>query len=167
VSGSRWTVIRNNVIAAIKALPLYDPAIPVYALGVPPDIFGMGTRVALGVCLSQDIWLDVDSALSYYVDREAEMNIPIVILTTSEASPAGALEEAGMIDDLTAMILGTAVGPMTGPGLRSADVGVAGETGGVYLRSVTSTLVPGPDRALGAGGALAKVILMRTTSVPL
>jgi hypothetical protein len=163
----RLTTIRDNIVAAITALPGYNGT-PVFKLGIPHDLFWLGPRVAIGVCLSEEDYLHPDEGLGDRLDREAEMLIPICVLSTSEANVAAALEEdVTGIDDLSALILGSHHGPMAGPGLRSANVGVVGETGGVYLRAIKTTLIPDPKRSEGSGGALMKVILMRTTAVPL
>lgn len=166
MSGSRWTVIRDNIVDAIRALPLYDGT-PVFKLGIPNDIFLMTERRAIGVCLTEDEWMSIDLGLTDRLDQPAEMTIPIVLYATSEAAPAAALEEPGQLDDLTAMILGTNAGPWRGTGIRGVDVGVPGETGGVYLRAIRTTIIPDQMRAEGAGGALCKVIFFRTTVIAL
>ncbi len=166
MSGSRWAVIRQNIEQAIKQLPLYDGT-PVFQVGIPADLFNSQADTAIGVCVADDTWLDYDKGLSSYLDREAEMDIPIGIYNHSTASAAGVFMEDGAIDDLSALLLGTTAGPKKGPGIRSVDVGVPGETGGVYLRAIKSQVIPGPKRAEGSGGPLVKVILFRTTSVPL
>jgi hypothetical protein len=166
MAGSRFTAIRQNICNAIVALPGYDQSWPVYPLGIPADAFFLGVPTAIGVCLSKDRWIKPEDDIQMRIDQEAVMDIPIVFLGTSEASPAGALSEDEMIDDMVSTVLGTAMGPRAGPGIRSVDVGIPGECV-LYLMAIGSDLIPEKKRAEGSGGALAKVILFRTTSLAL
>ena len=165
--GRQWT-IRENIIAAIEALPNWPADVPVKMLGLPADAFHMELRTMVGVCLTDDSWTNVDTPIGDYVDQAAEMNIQIIVLTTSESGdPAGVFDpDDGQLDSLVGLILGSNQGGY-GPGLRSADVGVAGETAAVRLRAVRTQLIAEQKRAEGSGGALAKIIMMRTTTLPL
>lgn len=161
---SRQAAIRDNIVAAILALPDWPSDVPVEKIGIPQDCFRRGYRTMVGVCLTDDVFLNIDEGLDDPLDHEAEMDVQVVIYSTSEASPAGAFEpDDGRIDSLTSLILGSHR-PGYGPGLRSADVGVAGDTGAIRCRGVKSSLMADQARAEGAGGAIAKILNMRTTA---
>lgn len=164
---SRQATIRDNIVAAILALPNWPSDIPVLKLGIPQDAFRLGYRKLVGVCLTDDTWQNIDEGLADYLDKPAEVDIQIIIYATSEVSPVGAFEpDDGNIDGLFGLILGSNR-PGYGPGLRSANVGVPFDTGPVYCRAVKTNLIADQARAEGAGGALAKVINMRTTTLVL
>jgi hypothetical protein len=164
---SRQAAIRANIVAAILALPDWPLDVPVEKLGIPSDAFHMGHRTMVGVCLTDDAWRNLDEGLDDPLDHEAEMEVQIVVYSTSEASPTGALEpDDGNIDGLVGLILGSNR-PGYGPGLRSADVGAPFDVGAVRCRAVRTQLMAEQKRAEGSGGALAKIIMMRTTALPL
>lgn len=164
---SRQAALRENIVAAILALPSWPSDVPVLKLGIPQDAFRMGYRKMVGVCLTDDVWQDIDEGLGDFLDKEATVDIQIVVYSTSEATPTGALEpEDGDIDGLIGLILGSNR-PGYGGGLRSVNVGVPFDTGPVRCRAVKTHLVADQARAEGAGGALAKVINMRTTTLVL
>lgn len=161
--------IRDNVVAAILALPNWPSDVPVEKLGIPPDAFQRGYRTMVGVCLTDDTWTPqaITSGLGDYNDKESEIDLAIVVYSTSEASPSGALEsDDGMIDGLVTAILGSNRAGY-GPGIRAVDLGVAGVTGGLHLIAVKTQIVADAKRAEGSGGALAKVIMCRTTALAL
>ncbi len=161
---NRWKVIRENVAAAIQALPAVDGT-PVYQLGIPADILHMGARQAVGVCLTEDKWDRAARGIADYLDNPAEITIPVVIMSTSEYPPDSALTADGKIDDLTAAILGANLGDV-GQGIRVVNVGDE-TTGPVYLTAEKSEIVAEPKRAEGSGGALLKVITFVSTVLPL
>jgi hypothetical protein len=164
----RWSPIRINIVNGIKAIPGWPRDVEVRALGIPQDAFFQGWRRGVGVCLSaEDEWQSIDKGLNDRLDQPAEMNVPICIYSYSEASPAGALEARdGGIDTLASLLLGSNVTGYT-RGIRSVDIGIPFETGGVYLRAVKTQLIPEQKRAEGSGGGLVKVIMFRTTTLPL
>lgn len=163
----RLGTIRTNIVNAILALPGWPSGVPVEKLGIPHDVFFRGPRTMVGVCTTEEAWTDLEEGIGDYIDRMAEADVSVVVFSTSELSPAGALEvDDGNIDGLVSIILGSRVGGI-GPGLRSADVGVPGETGAVRCRAVKTQLIADARRAEGSGGGLAKVILFRTTALPL
>lgn len=161
---SKQATIRDNVVAAIKALPNWPADWPVEKIGIPQDLFYRGLRRAVGVCLTEDTWHSLDLGLSDPLDQPAEMDLVIVVYATSELSPTGALEpDDGGIDGIVGLILGSnAVG--YGAGLRSADVGVAFVTGGVRCRAVKTAVMADEHRSVGNGGGLAKLLFLRTTA---
>jgi hypothetical protein len=165
---SRQAVIRDNIVAAIKALPGWPPDVPVEKLGLPADAFHRDHRTMVGVCMTDEAWTSIDLGLGDPVDQPAEMNVQIIVYATSESGDPAAVfsPDDGNIDGLVSKILGSNV-PGYGPGLRNADVGVPGETGAVRLRAVRTQLIAEQKRAEGSGGALAKIIQMRTTALPL
>lgn len=141
--------IRDNIVAAILALPTWPAEVPVEKLGLPTDAFYRGYRRMVGVCLTEDEWHSLDLGLNDPLDQPATMELSIVVYSTSELSPVGALEpDDGMIDGLVGAILGSGRGGY-GPGLRSADVGVPGQTGAVRCRAVRTQLMADEKRALG------------------
>ena len=162
--------IRKNIAAAIRALSGWPPEVPVETLALAQDAFRREHRTMVGVTLTDDTWQHIDDGISDYLDRAAEIDVSIVVYSTSESggdSTTGVLDsDDGMIDGLVGLILGSSVGGY-GSGLRSVNVGIAGETGGVYLRAVKTQLMADQKRAEGSGGALAKIIMMRTTTLPL
>lgn len=164
---SKQAIIRDNIVAAILALPGWPSGVAVEKLGLPTDAFHRGHRTMVGVCLTEDVWNSLDLGLDDPLDQPSEMDVNIVIYSTSELSPAGALEpDDGNIDGLLSLILGSGAAGY-GRGLRTADVGVPFVTGGIRMRAVKTTLMADQKRAEGAGGAIAKILLMRTTAVPL
>jgi hypothetical protein len=164
---SRQASIRDNIVAAILALPNWPADVPVEKLGLPQDAFHRGYRTMVGVCLTDDTWQNIDEGLDDYLDKQAEIDVQIVVYSTSEGSPTGALEpDDGNIDGLIGLLLGSHR-PGYGPGLRSADVGAPFDVGAIRCRAVKTSLIADQKRAEGSGGALAKVIMMRTTTLPL
>jgi len=164
---SRQAALRENIVNAIKALPNWPSHVPVMKLGIPQDAFRMECRTMVGVCLTDEVWQNIDKGLGDYLDKEATVDVQIVVYSTSELMPSGALEpEDGNIDGLVGLILGSNR-PGYGTGLRSVNVGVPFDTGPVYCRAVKTNLVADQARAEGSGGGLAKVINMRTTSLVL
>jgi hypothetical protein len=161
---NRWSAIRDNVVAAIKALPGINGT-PVVKLGIPADLWKFGHREAIGVCITEDEWDVPARGISDFRDNPAEIHIPIVILATSEYPVESAFEDDGKIDDLTAALLGSNVGT-SGAGIRGVDVGTS-DTGAVYLVPVKSQIVPDKNRAEGSGGAIAKIIEFKSTVLPL
>ena len=161
---NRWSDLRDNVVAAIKALPGINGT-PVEKLGIPADAFRIERRELIGVCLAEDVWDVPMRGVGDYRDVPAEISFPIVVVATSEYPPASALEDDGKIEDLVAAILGSNVGDI-GIGIRGVNVGNS-TTGAVYLMAVKSQLVPDKSRAEGSGGKLAKIIEMKTTVLPL
>lgn len=158
--------IRQNVVNAILALPNL-PNIPVEMLLVYTDVFYRGYRTGIGVCAPTEDWLDVDKGLNDFLDRQAEMPFHIAVYSTSELSPTGALlPDDGQIDGLVSLILGSNH-PGYGRGIRNTDVGVAGVTGEVRCRAISSAIVADPKRAEGSGGGVAKILTMRTTTLAL
>lgn len=168
----RVGAIRTNILNAIKALPGWPTFVPVEKYALPQDVFRREQRTVVGVCLTDETWQEIEAPLGAGgdLDHQAEIDVSIVIYSTSESggdSTAGVLEaDDGMIDALEALILGSRVGD-AGPGIRQTDVGVPGETGAVYVRPVKTQLMADQKRAEGSGGALAKIIMMRTTTLPL
>lgn len=159
--------VRDNIVAAIKALPNWPASVPVEKVGFSADVFRRGHRCMVGVASTTDEWQSLNLNLGDAVDQPAEMDIEIVVYATSELSPTGALDpDDGNIDGLVSAILGSHRGGY-GPGIRNTDVGVPFQTGGVYCRAVKTYLIADQARAEGSGGALAKCILMRTTTLPL
>ena len=165
---SRQWAIRKNIVNAILALPGWPADVPVELLGLPADAFHRSHRTMVGVCVTDDTWLSPDSGIGDYVDQAAEMEVQIIVYSTSESGdPSGVFDpDDGNVDGLCGLILGGNSGEY-GPGLRSADVGVPGETAAVRLRAIRTQLIAEQKRAEGSGGALAKVIMMRTTTFPL
>jgi hypothetical protein len=165
----RQSVIRENIKNAILGLPDWPSDVAVEKVGLPADVFQMGRRTMVGVCITDDSWLSVDTPIGDYVDQAAEMNVQIIVYATSESGgeTSSVFEpDDGRIDTLVGLILGSNSGGY-GPGLRSADIGVPGETAAVRLRAVKTQLIAEQKRAEGSGGALAKIIMMRTTTLPL
>jgi hypothetical protein len=162
---NKWGAIRANVIAAIQALPGINGT-PVKALGIPADAFRLELREVIGVCLAEDEWDTAARGIADYRDNPATINVPIVILATSEWPPESAQSDDGKIEDLTAAILGSNTVGGPGPGIRGVNVGTS-ETGAVYLAAVKSQIIPDKNRAEGSGGAIAKVLEMRSTVLPL
>lgn len=162
---TRWGAIRDNLVAAIKALPGINGT-PVVKLGVPEDVWPLGMRDVIGVCLTEDDWLDIDEGISDYRDRPALITIPVVVKTTSEWPPESALNDGGKIEELCQAILGSNIGT-AGAGVRGVDIGLPGVTGGVYVRAVSSQIVAGQDRTPGSGGSICKVLTMKSTVLPL
>lgn len=168
---NRWSLLRANVVAALEAVvatavaPMND--LHVIPIGIPADLFYLGVREGIGVTMASDNWLNLDEGLTDYYDHEATMDLMICLLATSEQSPDGALTDDGKLDDMTELVLGSRVPAFASAGIRGTDVGAGLGIGAVRLRAVKSQLIPEQKRAEGSGGALAKVILMRTTSLPL
>ena len=161
---NRWSDIRDNVVAAIKALPNINGT-PVEKLGIPADLFRFGHRTAIGVCLAEDQWDRANHGIADYRDNPAEISVPIVILGTAEYPVEAALDGDGMIEELCAVVLGSNRGTV-GPGIRGVNVGTE-DTGPVYLEAEKSQIVPGKDRAEGSGGPLVKILEMKSTVLPL
>lgn len=167
VMPSITATIRDNIVAAIRALPGWPQEVPVEKLGLPQDAFFRGHRAMVGVCLTTDKWTSIDLGLGDNLDQPCEMDLQIVVYATSELSPAGALDpDDGNIDGLVGMLLGSNRAGY-GRGLRDVDVGVPSQTGAVRCRAVSTSLMADQKRAEGAGGAMAKVLSMRTTVVAL
>lgn len=164
-------MLRDNVVAALETLvasaapPLND--LRVVPVGIAADMFYLGVREGIGVTLASDVWLHLEQGLTDYYDHEAEMDIQLVLLATDESGPGNALSSPGKIDDMMELVLGSRVPAFTSAGIRATDVGAGIGLGAVRLRAVKSSIVPEQKRAEGAGGALAKVLLMRTTSMGL
>lgn len=160
---SRQSAIRENTVAAILAIPNWPDDVPVEKLGIPQDAFRRGYRTMVGVCLTDDVWTSIDLGLGDPLDQPATVDVQVIVYSTSEGSPSGALDaDDGRIDSLVGLLLGSNR-PGYGPGLRSADVGVPNDTGPIRLRAVKTAIMADQARAEGNGGALAKIINFRTT----
>lgn len=168
---SKTAQIRDNIRAAILALPDWPADVPVEKLLIPTDAFHRGHRMMVGVCLTEDSWQNLDLALNDFIDHEAMMEMTLVIYSTSESggdSTTGALEpDDGRIDGLLGILLGSHA-PGYGSGLRNVDVGIPGVTGSMHFRAVKTQLMADERRAQGvSGGAVAKLLFMRSTSFAL
>lgn len=164
---SRENTIRENIKTAILNLTNWPADVPVELLGFYTDVFYRGHLTAVGVCLTTDDWHNLEDGLNDFLDHEATIDVQIVVFSTSEIDPSGALKpDDGRIDALIELLLGSNR-PGFGAGIRTVDVGVPGVTGEVRLRAVHTLLVADPKRAEGSGGGLAKILTMRTTSLGL
>ena len=159
--------IRDNIVAAILAIQGWPQNMPVEKVAFMTDVFYRQHRAMVGVAMTEDRWTSIDYSLSDPLDQPATIDLNVVVYATSELSPTGALEtDDGNIDGIVSLILGSNRPGFT-KGLRAVDVGMAFTTGGVYCRAVKTFLVADQRRSEGSGGAMAKVILMRTTTLPL
>ncbi len=152
------------MVAAIKALPGINGT-PVVPLGIPADAYRLGFRKVIGVCMAEDAWDEKGLDIGEFRDAPANIYMPIVVLATSEYPPESAQSDDGQIEDLTAAILGSNVGSV-GPGIRGVNVG-SPDTGIVRFYALKSHIIPDKNRAEGSGGALAKIIEMKSTVLPL
>jgi hypothetical protein len=163
---NRWSLILENIVTALKALPFPDGTVIekiVRAAGVDALI----GDPAIGVCMVHgDRWVlnasGTPGSIGDHENENAEMLIQIAIRADSAREPMDALDGVGGIGDLSRIALK----------VRNIDVGIYGrgndlDTGGVFLDGVRSDLVEFPGREPGGAGPLTKIFTLKTTTLPL
>ena len=158
-TANRWSLIRDNVVAALKTLPFPDD-VTIEKLARASGIDAIAGN-AVGVCLAGDRWTQ-PSEIGDHENQPAEMLVQIVIQGDSARDTTGSLDEVGAIEDLSAIALK----------VRNIDVGIYGltddlNTGGVFLDGVRSDLVEFAGREPGGAGPLTKIFTLKTTVLPL
>jgi hypothetical protein len=158
---NRWTLIRNNVIAALRALPFPD-GVAIEKISRPTGIDGVVAPVAIGVCLAGDRWFVQDEEIANHENMPASIMVQIVIRADSAHDATGALDEQDAIEDISAIALK----------VRNVDIGIYGydddlNTGGVFLDGLRSDFLEFTGREPGGAGPIAKVFTLQTTVLPL
>jgi hypothetical protein len=154
---NRWTIIRDNVVLALKTLPL--PAnVVVEKIARPAGIAAVVGPVTIGVCLAFDRWV-MPSEIDSHVNQPAVIGVQIVIAADNATSTTDGVDE---IDEIAAIALK----------VRNIDVGIYSmgddlDTGGVYLDGLKSDFVEFAGREPGGAGPIAKVFTLQTTVLPI
>ena len=157
---NRWSLIRDNLVTALRALP-FPRNVVIEKIVRPAGIDAIVGPVAIGVCLAGDRWIG-PSEIDRHTDQPASMLVQIVIRADSALTATGALEEDGGIEDIAALALT----------VRNVDIGIYGkgdglDTGGVYLDGVRSDFLEFTNREPGGAGPVAKVFTLQTTMLPI
>lgn len=157
---NRWTLLRANVVAALKALP-FPRNVVIEPIVRPAGIEAVVGPATIGVCLAGDRWAG-PSEIDNHEDQPASMLVQIVIRADSAIDATSAITEPGGIDELAAIALK----------VRNVDIGIYGEgvgldTGGVYLDGLRSDFMEFTGREPGGAGPIAKVFTFQTTVLPL
>ena len=154
---NRWTLIRDNIITALKTLPFPDEVV-IDAIARPTGIAAVTGPSVIGVCVPADRWV-MPSEIQDHENQPACMLVQIVISADSATTTTSGMDE---INELAAIALK----------VRNMDVGIYGmgndlDTGGVYLDGLKSDLLEFTGREPGGAGPIAKVFTLQTTVVPL
>lgn len=154
---NRWTLLRDNVLVALGALPLPRNVV-IDKIVKPAGIDGVVGPVAIGVCLGGDRWQG-PSEIDNHEDQPATMLVQIVIRADSALNATAALDE---VDEIAATVLT----------IRNVDIGIYGmgvglDTGGVFLDGMRSDFLEFSNREPGGAGPVAKVFTMQTTVLPI
>lgn len=155
---NRWTLIRRNVVAALKALP-FPQGVAIEPIVRPAGVESIVSPVAIGVCVASDRWIG-PSEIDNHENQPASMLVQIVIRADSALNATDAFDQD--IDEIAAIALR----------VRNVDVGIYGQgdgldTGGVYMDGVRSDLLEFTGREPGGAGPIAKVFTLQTTTLPI
>ncbi len=154
---NRWTLIRRNVVAALKALP-FPQNVVIEPIVRPAGVESIVGPVAIGVCVTGDRWIG-PSEIDNHENQPASMIVQIVIRADSALNSTDAFDE---IEENAAIALK----------VRNVDVGIYGmgdglDTGGVYMDGVRSDVLEFPNREPGGAGPIARVFTLQTTMLPI
>lgn len=154
---NRWTLLRDNAIAALRALP-FPPEVVIDKIVKPAGVDAIVAPVAIGVCLNGDRWVG-PSEIDNHENQPAMMLLQIVIRADSALNATDALDE---VDEIAAIALK----------VRNVDIGIYGmgnglDTGGVYMDGLRSDFLESANREPGGAGPVAKVFTFQTTMLPI
>lgn len=157
---NRWSLIRDNVIAALEALP-FPRNVVIGKIARPAGVDALVGPVAIGVCLAGDRWIP-PSEIDNHENQPASILVQLVIRADSAVDATSAIDEEGGIDDIAAIALK----------VRNVDVGIYGmgvelDTGGVYMDCLRSDFMEFTGREPGGAGPIAKVFTLQTTELPI
>jgi hypothetical protein len=165
-TANRWSLILENLVQALKALPFPDGVV-IDKIASAPGVDAIIGKAAIGVCLAPgDRWLPGPGGsygeIGDHTDQPAEIGVQIVIRADDATSTTAALDQVEAIHDLARIALR----------VRNVDIGIYGagaglDTGGVFLDATGSALVQFKGREPGGAGPLTKVFSLKTTALPL
>ena len=113
-TANRWSLLRDNLIVALKALPFPDYVV-IDKISRPAGVDAMPGLCAIGVCHAGDRWT-TPPELAYHLNQPAVMIFQIVIRADSAMNSTDALDAVGAIEDLSAIALQ----------VRNVDIGIYG-----------------------------------------
>jgi hypothetical protein len=154
---SRLAQLLENAVDAVRAVPELA-GIPIEPVTLPTDIWGVIPEgLGIGVALVSGKWNLADHDLNYYIDQPVAALIQVAIKSDSPKDNTEGLVGPGQILDLMAAVLS----------MRGMSIGVADETGDVYLTGASWATVPSKERAEGGAGPLALVVTFQTSTFAL
>lgn len=155
---NRWTMLRDNLVNALRALPLPDGVV-VEPIVRPAGVWAIVGPSAIGVALISDRWLG-PSEVDNHVNQPGAVVAQIVVRGDSARDTVESIHDINEIARIALRV-------------RNTDIGIYGtgddelDTGGVFLDGMRSDFLEFTGREPGGAGPLAKVFTLQSTALPL